>query len=321
MENKARRVIKGLIDSGKKDFVIYPYGKRGREVEKLLEEEFGIIDVMVVDNYASSENKRIIKVDELRQDDLGNKWLLLCSDSREKMVEIRRELFEKITTESYTDVFSNSLYFDPDSFYDSPSYDYYDFTGRRLIALEAVMRELYRNNVQGAVAECGVYKGEFANYISAMFPERRMYLFDTFEGFDDRDLGKKEDDGETEKYEQWREEFPLNDSSVELVLSNISYVKNATVIKGWFPESVKDTAACDETYAFVSLDTDLYQPIKAGLDFFYPRLSPGGVIFVHDYVSEPLPGVERAVREFCYTYHVAYTRLGDNYSAMVLKPY
>lgn len=41
----------------------------------------------------------------------------------------------------------------------------------------------------------------------------------------------------------------------------------------------------------------LYAPTKAALEFFYPRMSAGGVLFVHDYASGIWPGVTHAVDE------------------------
>jgi O-methyltransferase len=41
-----------------------------------------------------------------------------------------------------------------------------------------------------------------------------------------------------------------------------------------------------ELFAFVSLDFDKYEPTLAGLEFFYPRVAPGGFVFVHDYTSQ-----------------------------------
>ena len=38
-------------------------------------------------------------------------------------------------------------------------------------------------DVPGAAAELGVYRGSFARCINALLPERTLYLFDTFEGF------------------------------------------------------------------------------------------------------------------------------------------
>jgi len=48
------------------------------------------------------------------------------------------------------------------------------------------------------------------------------------------------------------------------------------------------------------MDADLYNPTKAGLEFFYPRLSPGGVILVHDY-NYKWEGLMKAVDEFVLT--------------------
>ena len=51
-------------------------------------------------------------------------------------------------------------------------------------------------------------------------------------------------------------------------------------------------------YAVVHLDCDLYAPIKAGLEFFYDRVSPGGILIVHDYANPCWDGPKRAVDEF-----------------------
>lgn len=39
-------------------------------------------------------------------------------------------------------------------------------------------------HLNGCVAEAGVFQGNFAKVINANFPDRKLYLFDTFEGFD-----------------------------------------------------------------------------------------------------------------------------------------
>jgi O-methyltransferase len=46
----------------------------------------------------------------------------------------------------------------------------------------------------------------------------------------------------------------------------------------------------------VHLDVDLYASTRAGLEFFYPRMIPGGIIITHDYST--LPGVAQAFSEF-----------------------
>jgi hypothetical protein len=49
----------------------------------------------------------------------------------------------------------------------------------------------------------------------------------------------------------------------------------------------------------VNLDCDLYQPMKSGLEFFYPRMPLGGIMFLHDYSSLYWDGAKLAVDEFC----------------------
>jgi O-methyltransferase len=38
--------------------------------------------------------------------------------------------------------------------------------------------------------------------------------------------------------------------------------------------------------------------MKAGLEFFYPRLSPGGMMIFHDYSNPHWEGAKRAVDEY-----------------------
>ena len=48
----------------------------------------------------------------------------------------------------------------------------------------------------------------------------------------------------------------------------------------------------------VSLDADLYAPIRAGLDFFLPRMEKGGMILLHDYNNQRFRGAKQAVEEY-----------------------
>ena len=45
------------------------------------------------------------------------------------------------------------------------------------------------------------------------------------------------------------------------------------------------------------MDVDFEESIYEGIKYFYPRLSQGGYIFIHDYNSS-LFGVEKAVDRF-----------------------
>jgi O-methyltransferase len=123
-----------------------------------------------------------------------------------------------------------------------------------------------RQNGNWSVAEAGVYRGEFSKEINRVFSKKKIYLFDTFEGFDERDFAYEE-------LESYAKAEHFSNTNVELVLDKLPYPENAIVRKGYFPETA---AGVDDKFGFVSLDMDLYQPILEGLKFFYPRLVVGG---------------------------------------------
>ena len=172
----------------------------------------------------------------------------------------------------------------------------------RSATLELMSREIYRYDIKGSCAEVGVYQGAFAREINHYFPDRKLYLFDTFEGFDKRDIGP---------HETFFSEESFSDTSVEIVLNKMEHRENCIVKKGWFPETAEGV---EDKFCFVSLDTDLYKPIKAGLEFFYPRLVNGGIIMVHDFNfnAENYQGVHDAVKEFCVANNTGYVCLSDS---------
>ena len=309
---KARRAINRLVEGGKKKFILFPFGERGIMVKQILSECFGIKDPIIIDNGLSKFNENIHELSVLSKYNLDEYTILLTSDNENCYSEIREQLMEYATVEQFVDLFSFSMYFDPDVYYDRPYY-----THHRLIALETAAKEIYRNNIVGDIAECGVYKGSFANHMSRLIPDRKLYLFDTFSGFDDRDI-----EGD-EKKDSWefRRNQNLDDTSVELALGNIGYKANAIVRKGYFPDTAKGLEDC--RFAFVSLDTDLYKPIYSGLKFFYSRLNPGGYIFVDDLGHRQLLGVRKAILDFCEEEHIGYIPVydGTDETAIITKSY
>ena len=65
------------------------------------------------------------------------------------------------------------------------------------------------------------------------------------------------------------------------------------------------------------LDVDLYDSTLAGLDFFYPRMVPGGIIISHDFPT--LSGVSLAFEEFFADKPSTYIELAGGYQCMAIK--
>ena len=154
----------------------------------------------------------------------------------------------------------------------------------RVRTLEAICRRL--GPVGGAAAELGVYRGGFARCISALLPERTLYLFDSFEGFDETEAA-----GEAKGFVEAH-----RGASAERVLSLLPHPEKAVLRPGLFPATAAGLE--DERFCLVSLDVDLEESTLAGLRFFVPRLSPGGCLLLHDWGSPRLRGVARALERY-----------------------
>ena len=182
----------------------------------------------------------------------------------------------------------------------------------RASSLELIANEIYDKNILGNVAELGVYRGDFAEIINKAFPDKKIYLFDTFEGFDERD--KRTELGNN--FSTVNQDF--TQTSVELVLAKMERKENCIIKKGFFPETAE---GINDTFSFVSIDCDLYEPIIKGLHFFYEKLNSGGYIMLHDYNNKNYNGAKAALRKFCEEKKVSYFPICDAWgSAIIMKP-
>jgi O-methyltransferase len=196
---------------------------------------------------------------------------------------------------------------DRDNFiYDNNHRYFFDYV--RFSSLELISHEISERNTQGCVAELGVFDGYFAQYINVSFPTRKLYLFDTFDGFDQRDI-----DIELKNSYSIPQNYDLTINGIDLVINKMKYPDNCIIRKGYFPETVKDL---EEKFVFVNIDVDLFEPVFQGLNYFYPRLQKGGYIFVHDYNNCLWKGVKDAVKKFSEEFNIPYFPLSDRYGSV-----
>lgn len=151
----------------------------------------------------------------------------------------------------------------------------------RPAALELLCRRLAQ--VPGAAAELGVYRGGFARCINALLPARKLYLFDSFQGF-------TPEAGAEEAFQAAHENI-----SAARVLAVLPHPQQAVLKPGFFPDSLN---GLEERFCLVSLDVDFEAATLAGLRYFWPRLSSGGYLMLHDWGNPGLPGVAQALDAF-----------------------
>lgn len=174
----------------------------------------------------------------------------------------------------------------------------------RIVMLRKCISMIRERKVSGNMAEVGVYQGEFSKLFNRYLPEKKLYLFDTFEGFDTKRDKVKECDIEIFK-----------DTSIDYVLNKMVTPENCIVRQGYFPDTAK---GLEDTFCLVSLDCDLYNPILAGLEYFYPRLEKGGYIFIHDFGSYHFEEVKEAVYKFCNENDVALVPIVDRCLSVII---
>jgi hypothetical protein len=172
-----------------------------------------------------------------------------------------------------------------------------------------VLDQLKKEGVTGDVVELGVYKGHTATLLASI--ARRLgttaYLLDTYEGFHADDLTGI-DANKTPEFA---------DTSLEAVRALVGE-DNVRYVKGRFPGSALQIPE-DALFSVVHIDCDLYEPISAGLQYFYPRLVPGGFLIVHDYSSLCWDGTERAVDEFFADKPECLVPLTDSAGSVVIR--
>lgn len=156
--------------------------------------------------------------------------------------------------------------------------------------LKNLAQEFKEENITGDCAEVGVFRGENAWKINNYFPDHKLHLYDTFEGFSAKDVKIERQFGRKDA-----QEGQFKDTSVDIVMHGMKYPKQVIIHKGYFPDTAKNL---NEKFCFVRIDLDLYEPTRAALEVFEPLMVRGGVMLVHDYFGEHYPGVRKIVEQF-----------------------
>jgi hypothetical protein len=153
-------------------------------------------------------------------------------------------------------------------------------------------------NVQGlpgAVAEIGSYRGGSAYFLASSFlavtgKEATIHVFDTFEGHPAIQITERDN---------FHKPGQFSDTSYEDVRDYLSPFASLQVHKGDVSLSLPRLE--ETSYRLVHIDTDLYRPTLECLEYFTPRLVPGGVVVLDDYASAKCSGVAEAVVEYLAT--------------------
>ena len=166
------------------------------------------------------------------------------------------------------------------------------------------IKYIIRNNIEGAVVECGVQSGDF-EYIWIKELQRNntvrdIYLYDTFGGLTepsehdytcpDATIYKMSTD---EVYNTWKSQ-QISDTINGWCFTPLYAVKNRLNSTGYPQDklhyivgdvmvTLQDKSNIPEKIAVLRLDTDWYESSKYELEQMYDNVVSGGVIIFDDY--------------------------------------
>ena len=314
------------------DIIIYGCGKVGRSlIQRVIDEKYCNIAAVIDEKQKGERYEGIPIIDLAELQNYSYDYIVIGSiDYAEEMMKVL--LDEQIDKDKIITISrENRILYSRDNIpymeIDKIQNTYTENLGEyvRYRCLELVAKEIYKANVPGDIAEAGVYMGNFAKALSLLFRDKDIYLYDTFEGFTEKDIEVDIDKrytsverfGNKQGISIFKREDMSSEEQIECIKRKLYKTDNVYFRKGNFP----DTAVGEEenVFALVSLDMDLYRPTKDGLEFFWKRLSKGGYIFLHDYNGIEHLGVEKALEELEMQYgKIAKVPIPDQYGSIVL---
>jgi O-methyltransferase len=176
----------------------------------------------------------------------------------------------------------------------------------KLFALITAVRYLATKGVEGAMVECGVWRGGSMHAVARILDslgkrDRELFLFDTYTGMTeptDKDVNASGKSAAHLLEVSVKTAHVWAVASIEDVqegLDQLDYpAERFHLVKGPVEETIPGQAP--ERIALLRLDTDWYASTKHELEQLYSRLAPGGVLIIDDYGS--WQGAKEATDEF-----------------------
>ena len=205
---------------------------------------------------------------------------------------------------------------DPDFF---PLYErsrQYTMTSwERLYSLHSAVRYIVKASIPGDFLECGVWRGgsmmmAALTLLALGCTDKRLYLFDTYEGLLKPNKTLDVDVWGNSGMEAWQPHRKSDESSnwayasLEEVRANMEStgypMDNVFFVKGMVEETLPAKAV--DKIAMLRLDTDWYSSTRHELEQLYPRLSQNGILILDDYGH--FLGARKATDEYFATLNI-----------------
>ncbi len=199
----------------------------------------------------------------------------------------------------------------------------------RLIALIKAVDYTVEHNLPGDFVECGVWRGgsmmaAALKLIQLKATDRRIHLFDTFEGMPpptDHDVSIFQESAQSLLASDHRDEGVKCFADLADVTANLGRTGYPSDRLFFHRGKVEDTlpAAAPAQIALLRLDTDWFESTRHELVHLYPRLTDWGAMIIDDYGH--WQGARRAVDEYLAELdHPSFLHRIDYTGRVLIKP-
>ena len=136
--------------------------------------------------------------------------------------------------------------------------------------------------IPGDLAECGVYTGGTAHLLALVLERqaistKKLHLFDTFTGMPKTSIPSRD----------YHSPGDFANTSVDLVKKRLQHYDSFCIYHvGLMPVTFSEVKDIKE-FSFVHVDVDIFPSVLACCEYFYPRLSRGGIMVFDDYGFYP----------------------------------
>ena len=147
--------------------------------------------------------------------------------------------------------------------------------------------------ISGDFVELGCYKGDTSLMLVEVLKgsDKKLWIYDSFEGLPEKSAMDESEVGKNFK----KGALMVSKKEVKnrFLRANLPVPK---IMKAWFCDLRDEDLPSEIAFSF--LDGDLYESIRDSLRLVEDKMASAGVIMVHDYNNEALPGVAKAVDEW-----------------------
>ncbi|MCA9353786.1 class I SAM-dependent methyltransferase [Candidatus Nomurabacteria bacterium] len=161
-----------------------------------------------------------------------------------------------------------------------------------LFQMEKFIEDINKKSIPGAIVEAGCWKGGTGAYMAMIDKNRKVFLFDSFEGMPEPDTVDHKSGGK----KGLKGGDLAVDENIVLTLKEKYNLKNIQVVKGYFENTLPVWKEKIGPIAILRMDGDFYSSTTDILENLYDQVSPGGYVVIDDW--HDFNGCRKAIYDF-----------------------